>query len=134
MIRHAAIASACLALAACNQGEAPKGDGICWQAVAVRSGPPKFTQLAQGVGSLDDCAVLLEAARLQGQGDTDGAYQGFFLFVDANQMTSGTRKDGFRYPVLQPPQRAAIDRDLHKIMDAHGGKIPADAGISIERQ
>lgn len=134
MIRFSAIVLASLALGACNQGEAPREDGVCWQAHASANGKVGFSPLARGVGSLEDCAVLLEAARLEGQAETNGAYQGFYLFIDANQMTSGSRLDGFRYPVLQPPQRADVDRDLRRLMAQHGGKIPVDANLSLVRQ
>jgi len=134
MIRPTAFALACLILAGCNQGEAPRDDGVCWQAHPVKSGPVRYTALRRGVGSLEDCAVLLEAARLEGQSDTNGAYQGFFLFIDADQMTSGARADGFHFPVLQPPQRADIDRELKKLLAEHDGKIPADADVSLVRQ
>ena len=134
MLRLSAIALACLILAGCNRGDAPRDDGVCWQAHAVKSGPVRYTVLRRGVGSLEDCAVLLEAARLEGQSDTNGAYQGFFLFIDADQMTSGTHADGFHFPVLQPPQRADVDRELKKLLAEHGGQIPADADLSLVRQ
>ena len=134
MIRLSAIALVCLALCGCNQGEAPREDGVCWQAHAVKGAPTRFSVLARGIGSLEDCAVLLEAARLEGQTETNGAYQGFFLFIDADQMTSATRLKGFRYPVLQPPQRAEVDRDLRKLIAEHGGALPADEDLSVVRQ
>ncbi len=134
MIRPFLFAALLLALAGCNQGDAPRDDGVCWQAHAVKSGPTRYTALARGVGSLEDCAVLLEAARLEGQTETNGAYQGFFLFIDADQMTSGTHAAGFHFPILQPPQRAEVDRDLRKLIAEHGGKLPADADLSLERQ
>jgi hypothetical protein len=134
MTRYPAILVFSLALCGCNQGEAPRDDGVCWQAHAAGAAPVRYTALSRAVGSLEDCAVLLEAARLEGQPDTNGAYQGFYLFIDPDEMTSGTRLDGFRYPVLQPPQRAEIDRELRRIMAQHGGKIPADADLSLVRQ
>ena len=134
MIRLSAIALVCLALAGCNEGQAPKEDGVCWQAHAGAAGKVSYSALARGVASLEDCAVLLEAARLEGQTETNGAYQGFFLFIDAGQMTSATRREGFRYPVLQPPQRAEVDKDLRKLIAEHNGKLPSDADLSIVRQ
>ncbi len=134
MVRLSAVVLASLTLAGCNQGDAPRDDGVCWQAHPMKSGPVRYTALARGVGSLEDCAVLLEAARLEGQSDTNGAFQGYYLFIDADQMTSGTHAGGFHFPVLQPPQRADVDRDLRKLMAEHGGKIPADADLSLVRQ
>jgi hypothetical protein len=39
-----------------------------------------------------------------------------------------------RYPVFQPPQRAAIDRDLKRMIKSHGGELPDAADLSIERK
>ena len=66
--------------------------------------------LARGVENLETCAVLLEGVHLQGQRGADGAYQGYFIFVDADAISSARSLGGMRYPIFQPPQRASIDR------------------------
>jgi len=134
MARVLLILAALLPLAACNQTEAPQDIGVCWRMDGLAGQATKFTLLARDVGDLDTCAVLLEALRLQGQTSTNGAYQGFFIFVDANGMSSARHTDGFRYPIFQPPQRIAIDRDLRRMMQARGGRMPNAAEISLERQ
>jgi hypothetical protein len=135
MFRLTALLLACLTLSACGRGSAPADDGVCWLAQPAKAGAPiRYDALQRQVGSLEDCAVLLEASRLQGRAIANGAYQGFYIYVDANRMTAGTRPDGLLYPVLQPPQRAAIDRDLQKLIAEHGGKIPPDISISLQRQ
>ena len=135
MFRLTALLLACLTLSACGRGSAPADDGVCWLAQPAKAGAPiRYDAIRRQVGSLEDCAVLLEAVRLQGRVTADGAYQGFYIYVDAKQITAGTRPNGLLYPVLQPPQRAEIDRDLQKLIAEHGGKIPPDVSISMQRQ
>ena len=122
------------ALAACDQLEAPQADGVCWRMDRVPGQRPKFTELARGIANLDNCAVLLEALRLQGQASADGAFQGYFIFVDANGVTSAKHPDGFRYPIFQPPQRMEVDRELQRLMKARGGRLPDAAELSLERK
>ena len=129
-----ALALTLVSLTACNRVEAPGDLGVCWRMDRVPGGPPQFTALAHGVGDLDTCAVLLEAERLQGKASANGAFQGYFIFVDATGMSSATHPDGFRYPIFQPPQRAAVDRDLKRMMLARGGRMPDAAELSLERK
>jgi|SRR5579872_4239268 len=133
MIRAIAPAFLALALAGCGEVAAPRDDGVCWLSHG-RPDAPRFTPLARGVESLETCAVLLEARRLQGEAETNGAYQGYFIFVDANRITSATRAAGLRWPVLQPPQRAAVDRDLQRLMKERDGRMPDAADLSLERR
>jgi len=134
MTRTLAVLLGLLALTACNQVEAPQADGVCWRMDHVPGQSPKFSELAHGVANLENCAVLLEAVRLQGQTSADGAFQGYFIFVDASGVSSAKRPDSFRYPIFQPPQRAAIDHDLRRLMAARGGRLPDAAELSLERK
>jgi hypothetical protein len=86
------------------------------------------------VANLETCAVLLEGLRLQGQASTDGAYQGYFIFVDADEMSSARHTQGFRYPIFQPPQRASVDRDLQRLMRERGGALPDASELDLERK
>jgi hypothetical protein len=90
--------------------------------------------MARGVSSLENCAVLLEAAHLQGAAVVNGAYQGYFIFVDAQHVSSGAQAEGYHYPVLLPPQRAEVDRDLRELMKERGGKLPNASDLSLERK
>jgi hypothetical protein len=121
-------------LAACNGPPAPQEAGVCWQAHRGAAGAAAFTPLARDVGSLENCAVLLEGLRLQGKPETDGAYQGYFIFVGADAITSALHTAGVRYPIFQPPQRVSIDRDLRRLMAERGGKMPDAGEIGLERQ
>jgi hypothetical protein len=134
MLRAFLLLLALLPVAACNRAEAPQDVGACWRMDAATGRAPRFTLLAKGVGDLDTCAVLLESLRLQGQQSTNGAYQGSFIFVDAVGMSSARHTDGFRYPIFQPPQRLAVDRDLKRMMQSRGGRMPDVSDLTVERQ
>jgi len=123
-----------LSLAACGRSEAPMDDGVCWRAQFDAAGAPRFTRLASGVGSLETCAVLLEGRHLQGASSIDGAFQGYFIFVDPDAITSARHVRGFRYPIFQPPQRAQVDRDLARLMKQNGGRLPDAGQLTLERR
>ena len=55
--------------------------------------------MAHGVDTLEACAVLLEATRLRGAARADGAYQGYFIYIGADTMTSALHAGGVRYPI-----------------------------------
>jgi len=129
-----ALPFALLALAACNGPPAPQAAGVCWRADPATAGKVSFSPLARGVGTLESCAVLLEALRLQGAPQVNGAYQGYFIFVGADAMTSALHVGGVRYPIFQPPQRRSIDRDIRRLMAERGGKMPDANDFSLERQ
>jgi hypothetical protein len=122
------------ALAGCNGGPAPQERGVCWRAQPNTTGKPNFAPLARDVGTLESCAVLLEALRLQGAPQVNGAYQGYFIFVGADAMTSALHAGGVRYPIFQPPQRRAIDRDIRRLMAERGGKMPDPGDFRLEHQ
>jgi hypothetical protein len=123
-----------VALAACNGPPAPQEAGVCWRAHQEASGKISFAPLARDVGTLENCAVLLEALRLQGQAEANGAYQGYFLFVGADAMTSALHTGGVRYPIFQPPQRGSIDRDIRRMLAERGGKMPDPGDFRLEHQ
>ena len=123
-----------LALAGCQPVQAPDDVGVCWRVRHDAGGTVKFQPLARDVGNLETCAVVLEGLRLKGEAQPDGAYQGYFILVDSNGVRSGPHLTGLHYPVFQPPQRAAIDRDLRRIMKTHGGRLPDAAQLSLERK
>jgi hypothetical protein len=122
------------ALAACNGAPAPQQAGVCWRAQPGGAGKVSFAPLARDVGTLESCAVLLEALRLRGAPEADGAYQGYFIFVGADTMTSALHAGGVRYPIFQPPQRRVIDRDIRRLMAERGGKMPDPGDFRLEHQ
>jgi hypothetical protein len=132
VIRISIIALSALMLVACKQSVAPDETGVCWRASPGSAGG--FVALARNVDSLENCAVLLEGARLEGESPTDGAYQGYFIFDNAGEISSASHEGGLRYPIFQPPQRAAVDRDLRRMIRERGGRLPDAGDITLERQ
>jgi hypothetical protein len=129
-----ALAPLAVMLAACSGPPAPQEMGVCWRAHQDGSGKVSFAPLARDVGTLENCAVLLEALRLQGQPEANGAYQGYFLFIGADTMTSALHTGGVRYPIFQPPQRRSIDRDIRRLLAERGGKMPDPGDFRLEHQ
>jgi hypothetical protein len=123
-----------LALFACDPPGAPTDRSVCWRTTGQSSGAPGFTAVSRDVTSLDDCAALLETYHLRGAKTANGAYQGYFIFVDDRQVSSSTRQDGFRYPIFQPSQRKEIDTDLRALIKEHGGEAPKPGDIAVERR
>ncbi|MEO8812880.1 MAG: hypothetical protein ABI376_08225 [Caulobacteraceae bacterium] len=126
--------NALAALAGCGQAGTPGASGVCWRAGPATPGKVAFTPLARGVTSLDDCAAMLEAVRLEGAPRADGAFQGYFIFVDARQVASSESPRGFRYPIFQPGQRAEIDADLRGLIRDRGGRPPTPGDIAVQRR
>jgi len=124
----------CAPLAACGDMGAPTEPGVCWRMTGDASGHPGFTAIARDVGSLDDCAAQLEALHLQGHKAANGAFQGYFIFVDDRQIASSTGLTTFRYPVFQPSQRKEIDADLRALIKDRNGAAPSAGEIAVERK
>jgi hypothetical protein len=136
MLRRLLIVTAAFglcALAACEGVRAPQAPGVCWQR-SSGAGPARFTRLAEKVDSLENCAVLLEGLRLQGEGNTDGAFQGYYIYVNDDAISSSPSPERHGYPIFQPPQRDAIDADLQKLIKARNGKLPSAGDIAVERK
>ena len=125
---------AATALAACAGRGAPTDRGVCWRTDSRPGGRAAFTVVARDVSSLDDCAAELEAIHLQGAPRADGAFQGYFIFVDARQIASSNGLNGFRYPIFQPAQRREIDGDLRDLIKARDGQLPAAGDIGVQRR
>ncbi|MEJ0067339.1 MAG: hypothetical protein WDM85_19650 [Caulobacteraceae bacterium] len=134
MIRRLLAPLLAATLAACNGAPAPQQPGVCWRAQSGAAGKVSFAPLARDVGTLESCAVLLEALRLQGAPQVNGAYQGYFIFVGSDAMTSALHSGGVRYPIFQPPQRRAIDRDIRRLLAESGGKMPDPSDFRLEHQ
>jgi hypothetical protein len=126
----ASLVFAALAFAGCAGPSAPETPGVCFR---VDGSPGKLTALARGVENLESCAVLLEGLKLQGHPAPVGAFQGYFIFVGDDAIRSAPSLHGMRYPIFQPPQRAAIDRDLQRMMKERGGQLPDATDLSVER-
>jgi len=127
------LALGALGLAACEGADAPTDLGVCWRVVSTPGSVPKFIRLNNDVASLDDCAAQLEALHIQGARTVGGAYQGYFIFVDPDQITSSPHLKTFRYPIFQPSQRKAIDADLRILIKERNGRL-STGDISVGRK
>lgn len=129
-----AVAICAIALGACDELAAPTQPGVCWRLQDATPRKSSFQRISSHVWSLDDCAAQLEAFHLQGAPRVEGAFQGYFIFVDDRLVTSAPSQNGFRYPIFQPSQRREIDADLRRLIEDRGGALPRAADISVERK
>lgn len=129
-----ALAVVALILLTIREGPpAPTQRGVCWR-MAPKPGRSAFVIVATGVADLDDCAAVLEAIHVQGAARADGAFQGYFIFVDAREVASATASRGFHYPIFQPAQRREIDADLRDLIKERNGRLPTPGDIAVERR
>jgi hypothetical protein len=128
------LAAGALLLTACESGvKAPETAGVCWQRKEA-AGKTTFSVLAREITSLENCAVLLEAVRLQGGGNANGAYQGYYINIDADAISSTPHPGRRGYPIFQPPQRDEIDAELRRLIKARGGQLPTAGDLAVERK
>jgi len=107
------------ALAACSPSE-PKTDpdaGVCWR---VRDGAREV--LDRGIANLQTCAQRLEAVRMMEGRDVEGAFEGSLIFASEAELSSARSRDGERYPVFEPAQRAEVQRAIRKLLDAQAAR------------
>ena len=73
---------------------------------------------------------------MQGARTANGAYQGYFIFVDdrGGGLVDRDRMD-FDYPIFQPSQRGEIDGDLRRLIQGkRAGKPLSTNDVAVERQ
>lgn len=90
--------------------KAPDGAGVCWILTSEHASPP-FERLGR-TSDLDTCAATLEYERLKRGRDVTGAFQGRFVFADAEMLGSGDALHGMRWRMFFDPQRADLDSKL----------------------
>lgn len=97
-----------LGLAACGGAvEAPYDPGVCFALEpGENGGDPTFNPLAQGQTQIEQCAARLEEMRLRflrlggNRQEVAGAYQGQFIFIDAEGVKIARSMDGPRFMAL----------------------------------
>ena len=105
-------------LAACSsQAVAPSGEGVCWRMFEAADQQPRFEVIGRDVPNLESCAVQLEGARMMEGIATSGAYNGHFIFVTEDQITSATTVNGVRIRVLEPEDRRKIQEGLRALIE-----------------
>jgi hypothetical protein len=60
-------------------------------------------------------------------GPVAGAYQGHFIFTDAQQITAATRLDGPRFSVFEQKARLEIQAGLRRLIEQQAATAPAPA-------
>lgn len=105
-------------LAACSpQAVAPSGEGVCWRMFEVADQQPRFEIIGRDIPNLESCAAQLEGARMMEGSATSGAYNGHFIFVTEEQITSATSINGARIRVLEPADRQRIQEGLRVLIE-----------------
>lgn len=92
---------------------APNEPNVCWR-MDRNEGKPSFVRLGTNVGNLESCAARLESLHLKHYREVVGAYQGRFIIVNLQNISSAQRLDGPRWRIFFDPQRAEIDRLLRQ--------------------
>lgn len=124
----AAILLTCMA--ACSpQPKAPSGAGLCWRMFEIADQKPRFELIGRDIPNLESCATQLEGARMMEGMPVSGVYNGHFIFVSEQQITSASSINGVRIRVFEPEDRRRIQQGLQTLIDdQRQGRIPpADA-------
>lgn len=105
-------------LAGCSsQPTAPTGAGLCWRMFEVPGRQPRFDILDRDVPNLESCAAQLEGARMMEGRPTTGAYNGHFIFVTEEQITSALSLNGPRVRVFEEEDRRKIQDNLRALIE-----------------
>ncbi len=108
---------------------APSHQGVCWRMFRAAGAAPRYAPIASDAENMESCAARLEAVRLVGAPTVEGAYQGFFIFVDKREILSSRYLDEPRYPLFAPRARAEIDAVIEQLIRKR--KSDEDARIGI---
>ena len=105
-------------LAACSSpASAPSGAGLCWRMLEIADQPAAFEILARDVPNLESCAVQLEGARMMEGRPMTGAYNGHFIFVTEDQISSAGAMDGTRIRVFEAADRRKVQDGLRALIE-----------------
>lgn len=106
---------AILALSACSKSvEAPTDVGACFLMAPQKDGTTKFNKVADGIKDIEHCALQIEIVRRSFRNlgstrdDYTGAFQGAFVFLTKDGISTATKLEGVRYPLLVRFQGALV--------------------------
>lgn len=88
--------------------EAPTEAQVCW----LMAADGRFTALSRRSENLESCAANLEALHMDSGASLRGAYQGRFIFVDADAIQSSPTVDGVRWRIFWGAQREALRKKI----------------------
>jgi hypothetical protein len=95
-----------LAAGGCShQVQAPGDTGVCWHMATLVNGTVRFNKVSKNEPNVESCAGSLDGMRLRfmslgGPEDITGAYQGNFLFLNAQGIYMSQQLDGIRYLLM----------------------------------
>ncbi len=76
-----------------------------------------FQAISRGIANLETCAVRLEGAKmLEGRLVAD-AYQGHFIFTDAQQISAAKSLNGQRFRVFELDDKLEIQAGLQQLIE-----------------
>ena len=109
-------------LVACTPSvEAPAEAGVCFW-LDAGSEQSSFSVLARNVPNLESCAVQLEGMRLLEGRPVVGAYQGFFIFADPDQITAAPTLNGQKIRIFEHEDRLKIQAGLRQLIVQREGE------------
>jgi hypothetical protein len=106
VLAPAALAACALLASGCEKKIEPPADrGVCYHAIPLKGGEIKYNVVASKAPNIETCAAELEGmrlrfARLGGQQEITGAYQGSFLFLQREGIFRSESLNGNRYLLL----------------------------------
>lgn len=102
-----AVGGAVLLSACAGEVEAPYDPAVCFAfEPGENGGEPTFNRLAENQAQIEECAARLEEMRLRflrmggNRQEVAGAYQGQFIFIDAEGVKIARSVDGPRFMAL----------------------------------
>jgi len=106
--RISALTAGAIVLNGCtHQLQAPTDVGTCYVIGHPKAGGVKFNVVSKNEPDLEHCAVQLYNLRMSflaigtAGAETDGAYDGSFLFVDNHEVRFSQHYEGATFPLLE---------------------------------
>jgi hypothetical protein len=83
-----------------------------------------FRVISRGVANLESCAVQLEGARMMEGQPVTGAYQGRFIFAEAEEVWAGACLKGQRFRVFTLKDKQEIQAGLRRLIELRKAGAP----------
>lgn len=91
--------------------KAPEDPNVCWR-LETDGGRTRFIPQSRKTPNLESCAATLEGLYLESGRSLRGAFQGRFIFVDADAIQSASTLDGSRWRIFYGDQREGLDMKI----------------------
>jgi hypothetical protein len=91
--------------------QAPNELNVCWR-LETDGGQVRFIPQSRRTPNLESCAATLEGLYLDNGRPLRGAFQGRFIFVDAEAIQSAETLDGARWRIFYGDQREGLDMKI----------------------